>query len=61
MAPARRAPTALLNALYMLAWAVGALLVGAKLFEREEIVETRKVRRARRRLSLGLRFLGRRR
>ena len=53
--------TALLNALYMLAWAVGALLAGAKLFEREEIVETRKVRRARRRLSLGLRFLGRRR
>ena len=29
----------------MLAWIVGALVVGAKLFEREEIVETRKIKR----------------
>ena len=35
------------SAAYMLAWSIGALLVGAKLFEREEIVETR--RRGRRR------------
>ncbi len=39
----------LFNAAYMLAWSVGALLVGAKLFEREEIVETRKVKKPRRR------------
>ncbi|OYT53128.1 hypothetical protein B6U66_00060 [Candidatus Bathyarchaeota archaeon ex4484_135] len=32
------------NAAYMLVWSIGALAVGAKLFEREEIVETRKVR-----------------
>ena len=45
------------NASYMLAWSVGALLIGAKLFEREEIVETRKVGR---RGARGLISLGRR-
>ena len=35
----------LASALYMLAWIIGALVVGAKLFEREEIVETRKIKR----------------
>ncbi len=38
-------PVIALNALYMLAWTAGALIVGAKLFEREEIVETRKIKR----------------
>lgn len=42
----------LASALYMLAWIVGALVVGAKLFEREEIVETRKVKKPKERLSL---------
>jgi len=32
---------------YMLAWSIGALVLGAKLFEREEIVETRRIRRFR--------------
>ena len=40
------------SASYMLAWALGALLVGAKLFEREEIVETRKIRRPGKRFGL---------
>ena len=41
-----------LSALYMLAWTVGALVAGARLFEREEIVETRKIRRPGERLPL---------
>ncbi|HDI01972.1 MAG TPA: ABC transporter permease [Candidatus Bathyarchaeota archaeon] len=45
-------PVIAASALYMLAWAIGALLVGAKLFEREEIVETRKVRHRKKRIGL---------
>ena len=47
------------SALYMLAWAVGALILGARLFEREEIVETRKIKRPGR-LGLLARLRGRR-
>jgi len=52
----------ILSALYMLAWTIGALVAGAKLFEREEIVETRKIRRPRERLPLlrRLRKMGKR-
>ena len=46
----------------MLAWTIGALVAGAKLFEREEIVETHKIRRPGERLPLlrRLRKMGKR-